>query len=84
MQELGIDDDVSFCSPEQLRAEFRTDRYLGAIYERETGILNPCKHVRELKRLAVEAGALVYEQSPVELISPPGRKDPPADASAAP
>ena len=74
MKELGIDDDVSFWSAEQLRAEFRTERYLGAIYERETGILNPCKHVRELKRLAVAAGVAVYEQSPVELISRPAGK----------
>jgi len=69
MQELGIDDDVSFWTAEQLREEFRTDRYLGAMYERETGILNPCKHVRELRRLAVEAGVAVYEQSPVDLVS---------------
>lgn len=69
MKELGIDDDVSFWNQDQLREEFRTDRYVGAIYERETGILNPCKHVRELKRLAVAAGVSVHEQSPAELIT---------------
>jgi glycine/D-amino acid oxidase-like deaminating enzyme len=69
MQDLGLDDDVSFWAQDQLRDEFRTDRYIGALYERETGILNPCKHVRELKRLAVGTGATVYEQSPVDLIS---------------
>lgn len=69
MRELGIDDDMSFWSREQLRSEFHTDRYVGAIHERETGIMNPCKHVRELKRIAMEAGAVVYEQSPVDLIS---------------
>ena len=74
MQELGIDDAVSVWSADQLRAEFKTDRYLGAMYEQETGILNPCKHVRELKRLAVEKGVVVYEQTPVELISRPGDK----------
>jgi len=74
MHDLGIDDDMSFFTGQQLQQEFRTDRYLGAIYERETGILNPCKHVRELKRLAVEAGVDVYEQSPVDLISRPAGK----------
>jgi glycine/D-amino acid oxidase-like deaminating enzyme len=72
MQDLGIDDDVFFWDQNQLRGEFRTDRYIGAIYERETGILNPCKHVRELKRLAVDMGVTVYEQSPVDLISRSG------------
>jgi glycine/D-amino acid oxidase-like deaminating enzyme len=74
MQDLGIDDDVAFWRREQLQAEFRTDRFAGALYERETGILNPCKHVRELKRLALSAGAAVYEQSPVDLISRAGGK----------
>jgi len=74
MRELGIDDDVSWWTREQLRGEFRTDRYLGAIYERETGILNPCKHVRELKRLALQAGVAVYEQTPVEVITRPAGK----------
>ncbi len=74
LQELGIAGDVSFWTQDELRREFNTDRYAGAIYERETGILNPCKHVRELKRLAVEAGVSVYERSPVELISRPGGK----------
>ena len=74
MQDLGIDDDVSLCSREQMQAEFHTDRYAGALYERETGILNPCKHVRELKRLAAAAGATVYELSPVDLVTRRGGK----------
>lgn len=72
MQELGIDGDVSFRTAAQLQEEFRTDRYVGAIHERETGILDPCKHVRELKRLAVEAGVAVYERTPVHYIDRSG------------
>jgi glycine/D-amino acid oxidase-like deaminating enzyme len=71
-RELGIDDDMSFWDREQLRAEFSTERYLGGIYERETGILDPCKHVRELKRLAVAAGAQVYERTPVARVERSG------------
>ncbi len=72
MQELGIDEDLSFRESAGLREEFRTDRYLGAIQERETGILNPCKHVRALKRLAMAAGVSVYEGSPVTLLERAG------------
>jgi glycine/D-amino acid oxidase-like deaminating enzyme len=67
-RELGLDDDMSFWGRDQLRQEFTTDRYLGGIYERETGILDPCKHVRELKRLAVESGVQVYERTPVQRV----------------
>jgi glycine/D-amino acid oxidase-like deaminating enzyme len=74
MQQLGIDDDMSFRSAAQLRDEFRTDRFAGAIYERETGILNPCKHVRELKRLAMDAGVVVHETTGVDLVDRVGGK----------
>jgi glycine/D-amino acid oxidase-like deaminating enzyme len=62
MRELGLDDDLSYHGRDELRREFHTTRYAGAIYERETGILNPCKHVRALKGLALAAGVAVHEQ----------------------
>ena len=71
-QKLGIDDDMSLRAKGELSTEFRTDRFLGAIQETETGILNPCKHVRELKRLAEKAGVEVYEETPVIGISRSG------------
>ena len=37
----------------------------GAIYEPETGILDPCKHVRSLKKLAEREGAEIYENTKV-------------------
>jgi glycine/D-amino acid oxidase-like deaminating enzyme len=46
------------------RAEINSPIVLGAWWEPRCGILNPAKHVRELKRVAQEAGAMVYEQSP--------------------
>jgi glycine/D-amino acid oxidase-like deaminating enzyme len=72
MQSLGIDDGVTVRDAAWLREQFHTPRYLGAIHEQETGILNPCKHVRELKRLAVAAGVVVHEQTPVERIERDG------------
>jgi glycine/D-amino acid oxidase-like deaminating enzyme len=71
-RKLGIDDDMSFWRSDQLRAEFATERYVGGIYETETGILNPCKHVRELKRLAVAAGVQIYERTPVTSVARSG------------
>ena len=43
-----------------------------AIVEPETGILDPCKHVRNLKELAETAGAEIYENSPVTAIEKQG------------
>jgi len=73
-QELRIDDDMAFWSGAQLREELTTDRYRGAIHERETGILDPCKHVRELKRIALAAGVEIYERTPVSRVEPLGGK----------
>lgn len=41
------------------------DAYSGACSLPHSGQLNPVKHVRELKRIAMQAGAQVYEQTPV-------------------
>ncbi len=62
---LGIDQDLSYLTAEELRSQLHTERYQGGLLERETGLLDPCKHVRELKRLAEAAGAQVFEESPV-------------------
>jgi glycine/D-amino acid oxidase-like deaminating enzyme len=47
------------------RAEVNSPLVLGAWKEPRCGILNPAKQARELKRIAQEAGAVVYEGSPV-------------------
>ena len=67
-QKLNIDDDMRWCDGDELRQEFKTNRYIGGMYESETGILDPCKQVREIKRLAQQAGAEIYEMSPVGAI----------------
>jgi glycine/D-amino acid oxidase-like deaminating enzyme len=68
--DLGVADDMSFATKEELQDEFHTDRFLGGLHEREVGILNPCKHVRELKRLAEALGVTVYERTPVRSAAP--------------
>lgn len=48
-----------------LQAEFAGNpNFKAALFDPNLGLLNPCKQVRELKRLAEAAGARVYENSP--------------------
>ncbi len=56
---------VEWLDAETVRAEVDSPRFLGAWWEPRCGLLNPAKQVRELKRIAREAGALIYEGSPV-------------------
>ena len=65
LQELGIEGDLTWHDRSKIQQDFHSDRFIGGIYEADTGYLNPCKHVRELKRLAQSAGVEIYETSPV-------------------
>ena len=56
---------IEWIDQAKARAEIDSPIVLGAWWEPRCGILNPAKHVRELKRVAQESGAMVYEQSPV-------------------
>lgn len=49
----------------RLRTEVESPLFLGAWWEPRCGLLNPAKQVRELKRLAMQFGAEVYEGTPV-------------------
>lgn len=51
-----------------IRSEVDSPRFLGGWWEPRCGLLDPAKQVRELKRVAQELGALVYEMSPVSEI----------------
>lgn len=72
LHRLGLGSNYQFRSGEDLHKDFASPRFLAGVYERNTGILNPFKHVRELKRLAEDAGAVVYEKTPVTLINDRG------------
>lgn len=54
---------------EETQKRLNCPRIKGAIYEPETGILDPCKHVRALKMLAEKEGAEIYENTKVINIS---------------
>ncbi len=51
------------------RAAVDSPLVLGAWRERRCGLLHPAKHVRELARIAEEAGALVFERTPVTRVT---------------
>lgn len=65
LQQLGIDGDLKWQDRSRIQQDFHSERFIGGIYESNTGLLNPCKQVRELKRLAESAGVSIYETSPV-------------------
>lgn len=54
---------------EEVRKRLNCPHIKGAIYEPETGILDPSKHVRSLKKLAEREGAEIYENTKVIGIS---------------
>ena len=56
---------IEWIDQDQARAEVNSPLVLGAWREPRCGILNPAKQARELKRIAQEAGAEIYEGSPV-------------------
>lgn len=59
---------IEWWDADRVRAEVDSPLILGAWWEPRCGLLNPAKLVRELKRIATEAGAQVYEESPVERV----------------
>jgi glycine/D-amino acid oxidase-like deaminating enzyme len=65
---MGIHD-IEWIDAERLRGEVASPAFLGAWWEPRCGLLNPAKHVRELKRLAQQFGAVVYERTPVTEIT---------------
>jgi len=67
LTDLGIHG-IDWLDADQVRAEVRSPVFLGAWWEPRCGLLNPAKHVRELKRVAQQLGAEVYERTPVTAI----------------
>jgi glycine/D-amino acid oxidase-like deaminating enzyme len=64
MQSLGFTG-IEWIDAAALRERIDSPRYLGAMWERRLVLINPARLVREERRLALEAGAAVYENTPV-------------------
>lgn len=52
----------------QIRAEVDSPRFLGGWWEPRCGLLDPAKQARELKRIAQQLGAPIFELTPVSEI----------------
>jgi len=50
---------------EQLRAQLASDRYLGAVFDPQSGHLHPLDYALGLARAALAAGVVIHEHSPV-------------------
>ncbi|MCL4367647.1 MAG: FAD-binding oxidoreductase [Actinobacteria bacterium] len=67
LSQMGISG-LEWWEADRVRQQVDSPLFLGAWWEPRCGLLDPAKHVRELKRIAVQAGAEVYENSPVERV----------------
>ena len=69
-EDLGVANEMGmrWVEQDELRSQFNSPLFTRGLFETHAGLLHPCKHVRELKRLALAAGAEVYEQTPVTSI----------------
>src|SRR4030067_69168 len=56
---------ISWMEADEIKSEVNSPRFLGGWWEPRSGLLNPARQVRELKRLAMQFGASVYENTPV-------------------
>jgi glycine/D-amino acid oxidase-like deaminating enzyme len=56
---------IEWIVAEKIRAEVDSPLFLGGWWEPRCGLLNPAKQSRELKRIALQAGAEIYEETPV-------------------
>jgi len=71
LSRLGITG-IEWWERDRVRAEVDSPLFLGAWWEPRCGLLNPAKHVRELKRIAAAAGVEIYETTPAAEISRDG------------
>jgi glycine/D-amino acid oxidase-like deaminating enzyme len=69
-RQLGLAEELGmhWVEKEELQDEFNSPLFLAGLFEEHAGLLHPCKHVRELKRLCLQSGVEVYEQTPVQMI----------------
>ncbi|MCF6318888.1 MAG: FAD-binding oxidoreductase [Proteobacteria bacterium] len=64
VNKLGFDEGFSWYDQEKLSTQINIPLAKSAFFEKNSGILNPAKHVREWKRIATNVGVKLYENSP--------------------
>ena len=63
-EQFHADGETTWLDSAALQDEYNNENFKAAIFEPEMGLLDPCKQVREWKRLAVDAGVRVFENTP--------------------
>jgi glycine/D-amino acid oxidase-like deaminating enzyme len=56
---------IEWIDGDKLCSEVNSPRFLGGWWEPRCGLLDPAKQARELKRLASQYGAQIYEKTPI-------------------
>ena len=56
---------ITWIEADQIRKEVNSPHFLGGWWEPRSALLNPAKQARELKRLAIQFGAQVFEETPI-------------------
>lgn len=56
---------IEWIEADKIRTEVDSPLFLGGWWEPRSGLLNPAKQVRELKRIAMQVGVEIYEETPV-------------------
>ncbi|TNC80612.1 MAG: FAD-dependent oxidoreductase [Oleiphilus sp.] len=74
LEELAGPGHYQFLEQDAVRQHLNAPQMRAAIMEPESGILDPCKHVRNLKRLAEQAGARLHENTHVNAIERKGQE----------
>jgi glycine/D-amino acid oxidase-like deaminating enzyme len=64
VKELGLTG-VDWIEADEVQKRVRSPHYMGAWWEPRCALVNPAKLAREMKRVAVQCGAEVYEMTPV-------------------
>ena len=72
-EKMGVASQYEFKTEAQIQNSIHSPKFRAGVHEKNSGILNPYKHVRELKRLAENVGADVYENTPVISVERTGK-----------
>ncbi len=73
-EDMGHGDQVLWMDRDAIAQELDCRMVDAAIYEKEMAVIQPCKLVREWKRVAQDAGAKIYENTPAVSIDRSGNK----------
>jgi len=65
-----LNHDSEWLDAAQVQAEFAGNaNFKAALFDPHAALIHPCKHVRELKRLATSFGVRIYEETPAIYLS---------------